>query len=255
MRDLTATATAGLTAAADSRFLLHRQFEDQARRTPRATALIWHECPVRFAELDEASNRVGSALAVRGIREGAYVGLHMERSSDYYAAALGILKAGSAVVPLPPSYPAGRIEDIVAFARLDAVIDEDAFVRMMGEGNDHFESVAPDPDRAAFVLCSSGSTGKPKMIVRSHRSFFHRLNWTWDHWPYAPGEVCCQKSHMTTTHSLYELFEPLLRGVPVHVLPDDDVRDVEQFWEMIREQRISRLLIVPSLLQVSLDMP
>ena len=73
---------------------------------------------------------------------------------------------------------------------------------------------AAGPDQPAFVLCSSGSTGTPKMIVRSHRSFFHRLNWTWDNHPYASGEGCCQKSYMTTTHAIYELFEPLLRGVP-----------------------------------------
>ncbi|HEY6948617.1 MAG TPA: AMP-binding protein, partial [Gemmatimonadales bacterium] len=78
---------------------------------------------------------------------------------------------------------------------------------------------------------------------------------TWDHHPYAPGEVCCQKSFMTTTHAIYELFEPLLAGAPVVIIPDQEVRDLERFWETIRTRGISRLLIVPSLLQASLDMP
>jgi hypothetical protein len=105
------------------------------------------------------------------------------------------------------------------------------------------------------VLCSSGSTGQPKMISRSHCSFFHRLEWTWSTLPYADDEVCVQKSHMTTTHAIYELFEPLLRGVPVHVVADETVRDLERFWDFLRGERVTRLLIVPSLLQASLDMP
>ena len=54
--------------------------------------------------------------------EGAAVGLYMDRSIDYVAAMLGILKANAAVVPLPPSYPEARLREILAFARLDAVI-------------------------------------------------------------------------------------------------------------------------------------
>jgi len=60
---------------------------------------------------------------------------------------------------------------------------------------------------------------------------------------------------MTTTHAVYELFEPLLRGVPVCVVSDQEVRTLEPFWETIRTNSISRLLIVPSVLQASLDLP
>ena len=41
----------------------------------------------------------------------------------------------------------------------------------------------------------------------------------------------------------------------MHILPDESVRDLEGFWDFIRAQGITRLLIVPSMLQVSLDMP
>ncbi len=255
-------------AQVDSGYLLHGCFEEQAVRTPDAIALYWKEQSATFRALNAASDRVAAALRSRGIRDGATVALHMERSIRFVVAMLGILKSNSAVVPLPPSYPEGRLREILSFSAFDAVIDDED--TRLGAGLDdgviHFaelEKFQGDPgERAAggshepaFVLCSSGSTGQPKMIVRSHRSFFHRLNWTWENWPYGDGEVCCQKSHMTTTHSIYELFEPLLRGVPVHIIPDEGVRNLEQFWDTIRAKRISRLLIVPSVLQASLDMP
>lgn len=247
--------------------MLHRDFSEQARRTPDAVALHDGTDSIRYADLDAASDRVAAGLRALAIRDGAVVGLFMERSIRFVAAMLGILKANCAVVPLPPSYPAARLREILEFARLDAVVEDEAPVpvreagRIVGyaellAGPESAEvAVSGNPGQAAFVLCSSGSTGQPKMISRSHRSFYHRLEWTWREWPYAEGEACCQKSHMTTTHSIYELFEPLLQGVGVHIIADETVRHLEQFWEFLRERRITRLLIVPSLLQASLELP
>jgi len=93
------------------------------------------------------------------------------------------------------------------------------------------------------------------MIVRSHRSFDHRLEWTWARHPYGLDERCVQKSAMTTTHSLYELFEPLLRGVPVWILDDEEARDLAGFWDKVNALAITRLLVVPSALQVALEFP
>ena len=119
----------------------------------------------------------------------------MERSIDSVIALLGILRANGSVVPLPPSYPRSRLADILSFGAFAAVIDHadtplDStacenilhFADLLagaGDANTSDRS-AGNPDQPAFVLCSSGSTGTPKMIVRSHRSFFHRLNWTWN---------------------------------------------------------------------------
>ncbi|MBS0382400.1 MAG: AMP-binding protein, partial [Proteobacteria bacterium] len=208
------------------------------------------------------------AIRAKGVRDGSFVGLHMERTSRYVVSVLAVLKANAAVVPLPPSYPHSRLREILAFAALDAVIDDldtplDPHLHerilhapdLGSIGAEMPKAVPGSPDEPAFVLCSSGSTGKPKMVVRSHRSFFHRLLWTWNTHPYEPGEVCCQKAYMTTTHAVYELFEPLLRGIPVCIIPDQQAKTLEPFWDVIRRQAISRLLLVPSVLQASLDMP
>lgn len=260
-----------MTAGRDG-FLLHEHFEAQARETPDSVALRHNERSITFAQLGASSARLAGSLRARGIRDGASVGLHMERSIDYVIALLGVLRANGSVVPLPPSYPRSRLHDILSFGALAAVVDHgdtpldstaaDSILHFsdpLADGGDadtnSSDATSGDPDQPAFVLCSSGSTGTPKMIVRSHRSFFHRLNWTWSDHSYANGEVCCQKSFMTTTHAIYELFEPLLRGVPVLILSDDDARNLGSFWDTITARGVSRLLIVPSVLQASLDIP
>ncbi len=252
----------------DSEQLLHVQFEEQARRTPDTVALREGNRSITFADLDARAERVACALQARGIGADSTVGLHLERSIPWVGAVLGILKTNAAVMPLPPSYPPGRLREILSHAALDAVLDDattplDPSLTIQAL---HLEALPPGAgtrghvgpgraDQPAFILCSSGSTGTPKMIVRTHRSFQHRLRWTWERHPYASGDVCVQKAQATTTHGIYELFEPLLQGVPVVILPDERARDLEVFWDTIRTRGVSRLLIVPSALQSSLDMP
>ncbi|MGH7671039.1 MAG: AMP-binding protein [Gemmatimonadaceae bacterium] len=255
-------------AQPDADNLLHRQFEKQARKSPDAVALYEGTRSINFADLDARADRVARALRTHGIGAGSAVGLHLERSVSWVIAVLGILKANAAVMPLPPSYPPGRLRGILTHAALDGLIDDAATpfdrsttTRVLSldnllDGPDTPGEIAPgQSDQAAFILCSSGSTDAPKMIERSHASFQHRLRWTWGQHPYSAGEICLQKAHATTTHGIYELFEPLLRGIPVVILPDEEARDLEGFWDTIRNRRISRLLIVPSALQSSLDMP
>ena len=248
-----------------SHFLIHELFEERARETPQNPALYEGDRFITFSELEYRSDQVATTLRSRGVRHGSSVGLHLERSIDWVVGILGILKANAAVVPLPPSHPGGWLRDILAFSGLDAVIDDAntpldpsltaeviSLAELSSEVGTHGDSNPGNPNQAAFVLCSSGSTGRPKMIVRSHRSFFHRLRWTWEQHPFGTSEIGCQKAHMTTTHAVYELFEPLLAGIPVVIIPDQDVRNLEVFWGIVETRGISRLLIVPSVLRASL---
>jgi len=255
-----------------SQMSLDRQFVEQWTRTPDRIALFDGDRAVTYAELADRSARAAASLCARRMGRGAVVGLHLDRSTDWVAATLAILRCGAAVMPLPPSYPAARLRQIFVQANLQAVIDNRAtpidpaleqrvldFDELCNEAGATQPAagtpVSNEADQPAFVLCSSGSTGLPKMIVRSHRSFYHRLAWTWERLPFEAGEVGCHKAHTTTTHGIYELFEPLLRGVPTVIIADPQVRDLEQFWTLVRSHGVTRLLIVPSAMQASLDLP
>jgi len=244
--------------------LLHEAFRRQATQTPDTIALYDRDSSIRFRDLDIRSSAVAAGLVRRGLQHVA-VGVCLERSIDYVIAVLGVLKANCFVLPLPPSYPRARLNQIIAFVEPAAIITDrtDAPCGLTADSALEIATLvqetaqdAPEPsepDQPAFVLSSSGSTGHPKMIVRSHRSFFHRLQWTWSRHPFTADEVCVQKSHMTTTHAIYELFEPLLRGVPTHIVGDEAVRKLDDFWQFIRDKRVTRLLAVPSMLQTSFD--
>jgi non-ribosomal peptide synthetase component F len=82
--------------------LLHQLFEEQAARSPRATALIFGEEQLTYGELDRRATRLAAYLRTCGVGPDVLVGICMERSVEMAVALLGILKAGGAADPATP---------------------------------------------------------------------------------------------------------------------------------------------------------
>ena len=101
----------------------------------------------------------------------------------------------------------------------------------------------------------AGSSGKPKGVKGSQRGTLNRLRWGWRQFPYAPDEVCCQKTSLNFVDHVAELFAPLLQGVPSVILADRLFRDrgASAFAQALARHRVSRLLVIPSLLQALLQ--
>jgi non-ribosomal peptide synthetase component F len=109
--------------------------------------------------------------------------------------------------------------------------------------------VSTRPDEPAYVIYTSGSTGRPKGVVGLHRGIVNRCAWMWHRYPFEPGEVCCQKTSLNFVDSVAEIFAPLLQGVPTVIVPDDASRDVSKLIDTLETGRVSRLVVVPSLLR------
>ncbi|TNF51891.1 MAG: peptide synthetase, partial [Burkholderiales bacterium] len=88
---------------------VHQFFEQQVRRTPDATAVVFEGESLSYHELNRRANQVAHQLATMGVRPGTLVGLYTRRSLDLLVGALAIQKAGGGYVPLDPAYPADRI--------------------------------------------------------------------------------------------------------------------------------------------------
>jgi amino acid adenylation domain-containing protein len=241
-------------------------FARQAQLTPDRIALRYEATTISFADLQQRVAQAAGGLAAQGVEAGDVVGIHIARSIDWAVAVLAVLRAGAAAMPLPPDYPHAQLAEFVRRAAARCVVHcgaapplgvptvELGTLASQASGAAMQQARSEDSARPAFVLCSSGSTGAPKMIVRSHRSFMHRLQWTWARHPFQDGDLGCHKASPTTTHGIYELLEPLLCGHPVLVVGDDQARELERFWTLLRRHAVTRLLIVPSALQSILDM-
>src|ERR1051325_10199181 len=108
-------------------------------------------------------------------------------------------------------------------------------------------------ENLAYIMYTSGSTGQPKGVAALHRSTLNRFSWMWRSYPFAAGEVCCQKTALSFVDSVWEIFGPLLQGVPNVIIPDEVLKDPESLVQTLAVNRVSRLVLVPSLLRVLLE--
>jgi amino acid adenylation domain-containing protein len=261
------------TGADYPRRCVHELFEEQAQRTPHAVAVIDAGRTMSFQELNLRANRVAHRLIALGVGLESVVGICVERSEETFVALLGIMKAGGAYLPLDPSYPAERLAYMLTDANarllltqrslaghppasgLPVVCIEDLATEDLASGAGAElpnPGVPMGPDSLMYVIYTSGSTGLPKGVEVTHRGTVNRLHWMWKDLPFGAGEVGCQKTVLSFADSVWEFFGSLLQGYPTVVIPNAVVKDPRQLVPMLAENRVTRFVLVPSLLRVIL---
>ena len=241
-------------------------FEARAAASPDAVALIAGERTVAYGELEERANRLARLLREEGAGAESVVGIHLDRSPEFAVAVLAILKAGAAYLPLDPAYPAERLAFMLADSGARIVVTDAAtggtlpaapvtVVSLDGDAERiaAFGATPPAravaPDSLAYLLYTSGSTGTPKPIGGTHGGVVNRCAWMEAAYPFAPGEVCCFKTATGFVDHVWELFGPLLAGVPSVVLAGEEARDARRLAAALERYGVTRLVAVPSLLR------
>ena len=74
-------------------------------------------------------------------------------------------------------------------------------------------------DNPAYLIYTSGSTGTPKGVLGLHRGAVNRFHWMWQTYPFKAHEICCQKTSLSFVDSVWEIFGPLLQGIPTVIIP------------------------------------
>ena len=80
----------------------------------------------------------------------------------------------------------------------------------------------------------------------------NRFRWMWRAYPFARDEVCCSKTSLNFVDSVFEIFGALCAGVQLVIVPRPVRRDALQLVALLRDHRVSRLILVPSLLRTML---
>ncbi|MEV7772747.1 amino acid adenylation domain-containing protein [Kitasatospora sp. NPDC086791] len=224
-------------------------------------------------ELFSAAAGLAQRLVGAGVAGGDVVAVCAERSAEMLVAVLGTSLAGASYLPLDPSYPADRLEFVLADAgaRLALVTSRSAD-RLPGDGRsmllDDVLDTAPeagpplpeaDPDDSAYLIYTSGSTGLPKGVSVPHRALAQLLLAFRAELSAGPRDVWLAVTSLSFDISALELFLPLVTGGRVVLADDAQVRDGRALDELIARHAVTTVQATPSgwrmLLDSGLDAP
>ena len=263
---------------------LHQLFEQQVERVPDALALISQTEQLSYRQLNQRVNQLAHYLQKQGVTKETLVAICLERSLKMVVGILAVLKAGGAYIPLDPSYPVERLSFMLSDSQVSLVIGHTlreaasastSLVNNFGQMTNDKRQVTvislesdwelielesqenpvsiSSSDNLAYIIYTSGSTGTPKGVLGTHRGTVNGLHWLWKTYPFTKEEVCCQKTAISFVDSVWEIFAPLLQGIPTVIIPDAIVKDPQLFIETLTHHKVTRIVLVPSLLRLLLD--
>ncbi|GGK87501.1 hypothetical protein GCM10007964_32570 [Sphaerisporangium melleum] len=245
-------------------------FEAQAARTPAATAVVFRGETLSYAGLDARAALLARRLRAMGAGPGRVVAVAVPRSAELMVALLGVLKSGAAYLPIDLDYPRDRIAYMLADSGAGMVVTTaEAAERLpraqgparvllgpadgesaTGPGDE--EGVPAGPGDPAYLIYTSGSTGLPKGVVVTHRAIVNRLAWMQGEYGLRAGDRVLQKTPSSFDVSVWEFFWALCEGAAVVLAEPGGHRDPVYLAGLIREQRVTTMHFVPSMLEAFL---
>ena len=210
-------------------------FEEQAHKTPGATALVFEEEQLTFCQLAASSSQLAHYLLSQGLPQQSLVAIALERSVSMVVAILGVLKAGAAYVPLDPAYPPERINFILRDTAACMVIGSrsspivipdgenykivllDADQLLIRRENTRLPNTRPASHHLAYVMYTSGTTARPKGVMVEHASLLNYLLNSKTRYITGLENTAGSFVHLSPAFdaSLTALFMPLLAGKTV----------------------------------------
>ncbi|HZI21728.1 MAG TPA: amino acid adenylation domain-containing protein, partial [Gemmatimonadales bacterium] len=240
---------------------LHDLIEAQARRTPERMAVVFEDQRLDYRELDRRAALLASHLRGHGAGPDVCVGLCVERSLEMIVGILGVLKAGSAYVPVDAGYPRERTAFMLADAAATIVLTQTSLRDNLPGDLAHvvcldefdWSSAAADgaaapcvPPNLAYVIYTSGTTGRPKGVAIEHRNIVNYVLGVAQRLRFEPGMNHATVSTIAADLGNTVIFPALATGGCLHVVSRERAENQDQLAAYCERERIDVLKIVPS---------
>jgi amino acid adenylation domain-containing protein len=105
------------------------------------------------------------------------------------------------------------------------------------------------------MIYTSGSTGQPKGVMIPHRALNNHMTWMQRRFPLTTIDRVVQKTPFSFDASVWEFYAPLLTGAQLIMAEPGGHADPAYLVQLIKEQKVTTLQLVPTLLERLLEEP
>ncbi|WP_257126332.1 non-ribosomal peptide synthetase [Paenibacillus polymyxa] len=239
---------------------IHQLVEEQAKRVPEATAVVFEGRRLTYAELNERANRLARTLRSVGVLPNQLVGLMARRSLETVVGILAVLKAGGAYVPIDPEYPEERIRYILENSNAQLLLTQRELLQQVPfEGTvlalDDEQTYSDDgsnlepasgPNDLAYVIYTSGTTGKPKGVMLEHRGLVSLKLMFADRLGITEHDRIVQFASLSFDASCWEMFKALYFGAALYIPTAETILDTRLFESYMNEHAITAAILPPT---------
>ncbi|WP_348705020.1 amino acid adenylation domain-containing protein, partial [Tenacibaculum sp. 190524A02b] len=240
-------------------------FEEQVEKTPDAIAVVFEEETLSYKELDHRSNQLAHYILRKGIKANDLVGICLDRSLEMLIGILGVLKSGSAYVPIDSMYPKDRIDYMLSDAGIQLVLTDintiglvssrgkystillDKDWEIIDKESSEKPLVSLAPENLAYIIYTSGSTGKPKGVMIEHASLVDYVQTFSTYFKVKSSDTILSQSTISFDTSIEEIF-PIL-SVGGKLIIADNNKDFNAIISLCKKHAITLLSTNPFLIE------
>lgn len=239
---------------------IHELFERQVASTPVNIAVWSDDQKWTFAELDNKANRIAQSLQTNGSLQGTPIVILLDRSPEFMASVLGILKVGASFVPVDIQFPEERIEYIIEDTHTPIIIsnswalngksklkekhstkflllDDESYELDLGDEVYHSDPTVQATD-LAYIIYTSGTSGNPKGVMVEHKAAVNYISWASDTYFKKEETVIPLFTSVSFDLTITSILAPLVGGhcircyadnsdkLPLEMVLDENVVDV-----------------------------
>jgi amino acid adenylation domain-containing protein len=242
---------------------LHQLFEKQVERTPDAVAVVFENEQLTYRELNHRANQLAHYLQQLKVMPDTLVAMYLDRSLEMVISILAILKAGAAYLPVDTVYPKERLAFMLADSQAPVLLTQQSLSENLPEHDAHtiyvdsdWEVIAQEdiqnsvrsvsPNNVAYVIYTSGTTGKPKGCMITHHNVTRLFEATQEWYNFDKNDIWTLFHSYAFDFSVWELWGALIYGGRLVVVPYLTSRSPEQFYELLKQERVTVLNQTPS---------